>query len=64
MLTCLANIESGKVYEVIPKDFGYIYNKRASKKNLVHIITQKVFINDEIHIMAFFKDVTFGVLYE
>jgi hypothetical protein len=31
---------------------------------LVHITVQKVKVNDRITNIAFFKDVTFGILYE
>ena len=64
LLNGLSKIESGKVYEVIPKDNLNTYQRPPSKKNLILIITQSVLINDELHRMAFFKDVTFGVLYE
>ena len=43
---------------------GYKTKTSEKKKFLVQIITQKVFINDEPHVLTLFKDITFGVLYE
>ena len=34
------------------------------KRFLIYIIQREVKFNDEAHIMTFFKDITFGVLYE
>ena len=66
LLNCLSNIQSGKVFEVITKDQNYMNFKKIQrvKKFLIHIITQRVYINDELYILALFKDITFGVLYE
>ena len=38
--------------------------KGRDKRFLVYIIQQEVTFNDESHYMTFFKDITFGVLYE
>jgi len=34
------------------------------KRFLINIIIQEVILNDQIENIVFFKDVTFGVLYE
>ena len=31
---------------------------------LIHVINKKVFIDGQMHTLTFFKDITFGVLYE
>jgi hypothetical protein len=34
------------------------------KTQLIYILTQTAFINDEEYTLTYFKDITFGVLYE
>jgi hypothetical protein len=65
LLQSISNFESGKVYEVKHKNC-HILSKSDSyhKKLLIYIITKQVRIDDEIHIITFFKDITFGILYE
>lgn len=38
--------------------------ERESKRFLINIIIQEVILNDQTENIVFFKDVTFGVLYE
>ena len=55
----LHKIESGKIYEAVSQ------NKGSSTQNiLIQIELQQVKLNDKLQYMAYFKDVTFGVLYE
>lgn len=39
-------------------------NRYKGSKFLIHVIKQKVMINDQEHCLTFFRDVRFGVLYE
>ena len=39
-------------------------NTEERKNQLVYIQRQTAFINDEEYILTYFKDITFGVLYE
>ena len=41
-----------------------IDSERERKRFLINIIIQEVILNDQIENIVFFKDVTFGVLYE
>lgn len=34
------------------------------KEYLVYIVTQQIVFNDELSTITYFKDITFGVLYE
>ena len=38
--------------------------KDAPKENLVYIVSQDILFNDELSTITYFKDITFGVLYE
>ena len=39
-------------------------DNKSQKKFLVQVIIQQVLVNDKLEQIVFFKDVTFGVLYE
>ena len=39
-------------------------NEPKNKNYLIYILRQTAFINDEEYTLTFFKDITFGVLYE
>jgi hypothetical protein len=41
-----------------------IEEERENKRFLINIIIQEVILNDQTENIVFFKDVTFGVLYE
>jgi len=41
-----------------------IDEERERKRFLINIIIQEVILNDQVENIVFFKDVTFGVLYE
>ena len=43
---------------------GSVDNTEERKNQLVYIQRQTAFINDEEYILTYFKDITFGVLYE
>ena len=75
----ISNFESGQVYEIVYKDSftgTFLTNDQLiksrdpaslpenCKKFLIYIISKQVFINDELHTLTIFKDITFGVLYE
>ena len=36
----------------------------APNENLVYVVSQDIFFNDELSTITYFKDITFGVLYE
>ena len=36
----------------------------APNENLVYIVSQDIIFNDELATITYFKDITFGVLYE
>jgi hypothetical protein len=38
--------------------------KREEAGFLIYVITQEVLFNDEISTITYFKDITFGILYE
>jgi hypothetical protein len=38
--------------------------KKEEEGFLIYIVTQEVLFNDEISTITYFKDITFGVLYE
>jgi hypothetical protein len=41
-----------------------VYTKKKDKAFLIHILTQEVFYNEQPCTIIYFRDVTFGVLYE
>ena len=43
---------------------GESYKYRDGAGYLIYIVTQEVLFNDEISTITYFKDITFGVLYE
>ena len=63
---------SGEIYEVILKGYDGNFSsfhmenlgENSVKNFLVNIVIKNVMINDKPEKIIFFKDVTFGVLYE
>jgi hypothetical protein len=70
MIREIYQFSSGQVYEVLFKDYlgNFVSPKRTNEQNkdkfLVYIINQEAIFNDEKVTITFFKDITFGVLYE
>lgn len=68
LLKSISNIESGRVYAIVPRKTQnaqvFNQNKNSEQKFLFYIQTQQVQINDELFKLALFKDITWGVLYE
>ena len=61
----ISKFQSGQVFEIVYRDLergGFTSNE--SSKSLIYIINKLVYINDKQHVLTFFKDITFGVLYE
>ena len=44
-------------------DLG-MFNSSRSERFMIHIVNQVMSVNDTEYVATFFKDITFGVLYE
>ena len=42
----------------------FIDNKNDNQKFLIHIVNKQIYLNEVKHMATFFKDITFGVLFE
>ena len=63
LLKSMPNIESGRVYSIVPRN-TQIIKRSPEQKYLFYILNQQVMINDELFKLTLFKDITWGVLYE
>ena len=50
--------------ERVTNEIKSIENKDEKSGYLIYIVTQEVIFDDEISTITYFKDITFGVLYE
>ena len=75
MYSVLTKDQDGN-YNTLSKDKDFSFAERVVNQNLnteiskndsgylIYIVTQEVLFNDEISTITYFKDITFGVLYE